>query len=250
MTSTAASTISAVRRAPQWQRSTTTLLRINLQRAGWFFALAIIVVTAVLFTISRFTEPQMSGVQFAYHGILWYQFAMMIVVFVGYAGVHVVHGMTRRSLLVGSLLAAAGTAMGYALVITLLLLVERWAYSWLGWYHGLSNIDAEVLGGGLWPYAWGAVLIFAVGNLSGLLVAAAYYRLGPWWGTLCLPLTLAPLLLVSVFAMDHEVQWTPWDLTTDVLGAASPVLAVAVIATGVLAYHLLVHRMPIPTHRP
>lgn len=249
MTSTAQSTVRTARRSPQWRRATQTLLRINLERAGWFFALAIVGITAILFTISRFTVPQMSAVQFAYHATLWYQFAMLVVVFVGYAGVHVAHGMTRRSFVIASLLAAAGTAVLYAVTITLLLLVERWAYHELGWYHGLSNIDAEVLDSGLWPYAWGAVLVFVVGNLSGLLVAAAYYRLGPWWGTLCLPLSFAPLLLISVFAMDHELQWTPWDLTTDVLGAASPVLAVVVIGAGVLAYHLLVRRMPIPTQR-
>ncbi len=250
MTSIAQSPVSATRRSPQWRRATKTLLRINLERAAWFFALAIVVVAAILFTSSRFTEPQMSAVQFAYHATLWYQFAMMVVVFVGYAGVHVAHGMTRRSFVMGSLLAAAGTAVGYAVTITLLLLVERWAYQEFGWYHGLSNIDAEVLDSGLWPYAWGSVLVFVVGNLSGLLVAAAYYRLGPWWGTFCLPLSFAPLLLVSVFAMDHELQWTPWDITTDVLGAASPVLVVVVIGAGVLAYHLLIRHMPISTHRP
>lgn len=250
MTSTTQSVTRAPSHSPQWQRTAGTLLRINLMRAAWFFALALVGITAILLTISRFAEPQMSAVQFAYHAMLWYQFAMMVTVFVGYATVHVAHGMTRRSFIRGSLLAAGGIALGYALVITLMLLVERWLYARLGWYHGLSNIDAEVLDRGLWPYAWGAVLVFVVGNLSALLVAAAYYRFGGWWGTVLLPLTLAPLLLVSVFAMDHEIQWTPWDLTADVLGAARPVLAMVVIAGGVLAYHLLVRRMPISTHRP
>lgn len=248
MPSTASSTITVAQRSPQWRRATRILLQFSLERAAWAWAVALVVIAAILFTISRFIVPQMSAVQFAYHGALWYQFAMVIVVFIGYAGVHVANGMTRRSFLRGSLIAAGGTAMAYAAVITLLLLVEERIYRQLDWYHGLSNIDGEVLASGTWPYVWGALLIFLVGNLSGLLVAASYYRFGGWWGTVCLPLTLAPLLLISVFAMDHEVQWTPWDVTTDVLGAASPVLAVVVIAASVYAFYRLVRRMPIPTN--
>lgn len=247
MTSTAPSTISATPRSPQWRRATRIMLRIGLEHAAWAWALAIVVVAAILFTISRFIEPQMSAVQFTYHAALWYQFAMVITAFMSYAGAHVANGLTRRSFIRATLIVAGATAIAYAAVITLLLLVEERIYRQLGWYHGLSNIDGEVLASGTWPYVWGALLIFAVGNLSGLLVAASYYRLGGWWGTVCLPLTLAPLLLVSVFAMDHEVQWTPWDLTTGVLGAASSVLAAGVIAAGVYAYYRLVRSMPIST---
>jgi len=245
MISTAPSTTSATPRSPQWRRATRILLQFSLEQAAWAWALALVVIAAILFTISRFLEPQMSAVQFAYHGALWYQFAMVITAFMSYAGAHVANGMTRRSFIRASLLAAGGTAMAYAAVITVLLLLEDRIYGHLGWYHGLSNIDGEVLTSGLWPYAWGALLIFFVGNLSGLLIAASYYRFGGWWGTLCLPVTLAPLFLVSVFAMDHEAQWTPSDISTGVLGAASPVLAVVVIAVGVYAYYLLVRRMAI-----
>ncbi|MGB3828153.1 MAG: hypothetical protein WA962_05195 [Ornithinimicrobium sp.] len=248
MTSTTESTINAAQHGSQWRRSTRILLRVSLERAAWFWALAVVVIAAVLFTISRAIDPQMSAVQFAYHGTLWYQFAMMIAVFIGYAGAHVANGMTRRSFTLGSLITAAVTAAVNAAVITVLLVLEQWIYAQSGWYHGRSNIDAEVLTNGLWPYVWGGVVIFVAGNLSGLLVAATYYRVGGWWGTLCLPLTLAPLLLVSVFALDHEVQWTPWDLTTDVLGTGRVVLAIVVIAVGALAYSLMVRRIPIATH--
>ena len=46
-------------------------------------------------------------------------------------------------------------------------------------------------------------LTFVVAYLSGLLVGITYQRAGGWWGTLALPLTVGPILVVSaLFAQD------------------------------------------------
>lgn len=233
------------RRAAQWQRSSWILLRTHLARAGWFLLLAVVASAAIIFAVSRFITPQMSALQFTFQGVLWFQFAMMITVFFGYADAHVANGMTRRSFTVGSLVAAFGAALSYGLMISLLLVAEGWIYGRLGWLHGLSDERVEVLASGLWPYVWGAIVLFFVADLSGLLVSATYHRIGGWWGTLCLPLTMAPLLLVSTLVLDRRTQWTLWDLTTDVFGDARPVLAMVVIAVSTLVYFALLRRMPI-----
>ena len=46
-------------------------------------------------------------------------------------------------------------------------------------------------------------LLFVVAYVSGLLVGMTYQRVGGWWGTLALPLTAGPVLLVfALFAQD------------------------------------------------
>ncbi|MBW8172594.1 hypothetical protein K0651_05960 [Ornithinimicrobium sp. Arc0846-15] len=245
MTTATQSQTSTSRRPAQWQRATKIQLQVLMGRALWFFAMATVFVALAIVTISQFIDLQMSVAQFAYQGTLWFQFAMMITVFVWYSTVHVTNGLTRRSLVIGSLLAGAGSALFYAVAITVMLLVERWVYSAFGWSHGLTDLNGEVFANGWLPYLWGAVLIFIAGNLSGLLIAATYYRVGGWRGTLWLPLTISPLPLMSFFVLDAATQWTPFEVTVDAAGALRPLIALAIVAAASYAYYLLVRRMPI-----
>ena len=72
----------------------------------------------------------------------------------------------------------------------------------LGWrwrfVEGLSPENASAF-----TLLVSSVMLFLVAYVSGLLVAISYQRGGGWWGTLALPLTAGPILLVSaLFAQD------------------------------------------------
>lgn len=164
-------------------------------RAAWFWTGAVVICSVALFTISRFTEVSLSGMQFVHQAALWFQFAMAISVVSVYLPVHVAAGTTRRSFFRGAVIAAAATAVGYAVGLATLLLLEGQIYGALGWFHGGDYYpSATVRATGVWPYVGGTILIFMAGTISGPLVGVAHYRWGALRGTLSLPLMLAPLI--------------------------------------------------------
>lgn len=110
-------TTSQERPTPQWRPVARRVLIVLLQWASWFWFSAVIIVCGVLFTISRFTDVTLSGVQFVHQTALWFQFAMAISVVVVYLPVHVAAGTTRRSFIRGALIAAGTTAVGYTAVL-------------------------------------------------------------------------------------------------------------------------------------
>lgn len=242
-TATAAATSD---RSAQWQRASVPLLRFSLLRAVAFCAAAALVMGIVLLAISSFVAPEMSVVAFGHHAALWFQLAISCGLVWVYLPLHVAHGMTRRSFAQAGLLAAAIAALVYAGAMTTLLVIERSIYSERGWFHGMDSVPGTtVMSAGVWPYLWGVVMLFAAGSMTGLLVAAVYYRVGGWWGTVWLPLTLAPLLLIATVALNPVTQWRPWNFGPAFSGPWQPVLGVAVLAIAACAFYLLVRRMPI-----
>jgi hypothetical protein len=189
-------TRSSVRTTASW------LLRMNVVLAAWFWGMAIVLVTGALVVVNEVGEVNTSIMAFARQGAIWFPFSVLIGIVAGYLPVHVAAGLTRRSLALGSLVTAAVMAVGYGTVFTGLLAVERTVYDAFGWHwrfvEGLSPEDAGTL-----TLLVSSVMLFLVAYVSGLLVAISYQRGGGWWGTLALPLTAGPILLVSaLFAQD------------------------------------------------
>lgn len=239
-------TVTLAHRPPQWQQAARQVLVALAQRAAWFWAGASVLCAIVLLVVSRFAEVSLSGMQFAHQGALWFQFAMAISVVAVYLPVHVAAGTTRRSFLRGALIASFASAIGYAAAFTVLLLVERQIYGALGWYHGNNDVSSgTALVSGAWFYLGGTMLIYLAGTISGLLVGAVYYRFGGIRGTLALPLTLAPVLLVSIFAPNSASQWSPLGGSANVSGWWQPLAAVVLVAAATVILHLLVRRIPI-----
>ena len=184
-------------------RATTTwLLWINLYLAAWAWGMAIVVVAGALVVIDQVGEVNNSVMAFARQGAIWFPFSVLIAITAAYLPVHVAAGLTRRSLALGSLLAAAGLALVYGAVFTGLLIVERAVFGAFGWQwrivEGFSPDSTDVA-----AMFVSSTLLFLVAYVSGLLVGMSYQRLGGWWGTLALPLTAGPILLVSaVLAQD------------------------------------------------
>lgn len=242
MTATAATPRDAARRAAAaraTRHATRWLLRRNLSLAGWAVLVLVVGVVVGAALVDRLASVELSIAQFARQGFVWFPFAMMIGVSSAYVNVHVAAGMTRRAMSRASVVVALTMAAFYTAVMTVALQLERLAFEALGWEHAIADDGVGQLFSssdqvGLILLDLG--LLFATANLCGLLVGATYYRAGGWWGTLALPLTAGPVLLVTPF------------LAAEGLGiglAARVVVVVAVLVALAAAYQAVNRRTPV-----
>ncbi|KQS98801.1 hypothetical protein [Cellulomonas sp. Leaf395] len=214
---------SSVRATASW------LLGMNVYLAAWFWGMAIVVVTAAIVVITVVGEVNMSIMAFARQGAVWFPFSVLIAITAAYLPVHVAAGLTRRSLALGSLVAALGTALAYSAAYCGLLLVERAVFGALDWQWRIFD-DVPLASTDMATMLVSTVLLLVVADVSGLLVGISYQRLGGWWGTLALPLTAGPVVLA--FAI-FEVDAGPFS-TSEWFGGARPLL-VASLATLLIA---------------
>ena len=214
---------SSVRATASW------LLGMNVYLAAWFWGMAIVVVTAAIVVITVVGEVNMSIMAFARQGAVWFPFSVLIAITAAYLPVHVAAGLTRRSLALGSLVAALGTALVYSAAYCGLMLVERAVFGALDWQWRIFD-DVPLASTDIATMLVSTVLLLVVADVSGLLVGISYQRLGGWWGTLALPLTAGPVVLA--FAI-FEVDAGPFS-TSEWFGGARPLL-VASLATLLIA---------------
>lgn len=229
---------------PQWWRAATWLAGIQTYVVAWFLPLVVVASAAILAVVSRYVPIQISAVGIALHGGIWVPFSISIILVASYLAALVASGMTRRSVSIGAMLTAVSTGLLYTIGFSLALLAERWAYDRLGWQQSSANHEGLVFGAGVPGVIVGLACLFVAGNVSGLLVAAFYYRFGAWVGTLTLPVSLAPLLLTSLFALDADSQFVPWSAPF-LPAPAQPVLGLLLIGAGLALFHLVIRRTPI-----
>lgn len=214
------------------------LLRQHLRVALWAVIIALMAVTVAVVMVDRYGTVDISIVQFARQGFVWFPFAMAIVMSAGFLNVHVASGLTRWSLGRASIGVGVGLAGFYAVIMTAALQLERAIFGVQGWAHQLT--DGAPVVSDTSQIGWILVdlgLLFTAAQLSGLLVGISYYRLGPWWATLALPLTVGPVLVVTPI------------LTTALLDPLSMLarvpIAVALLVLTAAAYLLLLRRTPV-----
>jgi len=177
------------------------LLRVAAFLGAWFWGVVIAGVTVVTVVVAVVGEPTVSVLSFARQGAIWFPMSTFIMVSTAYLPVHVAAGLTRRSLARGAVVTAAVVAVGNGAVFVLLLLLERGVYDAAGWQWRF--VDDMSAGAPPSTFVPGSLLTFLTANLAGLLVGMAYQRGGALWGTLTLPLTAGPILVVSaLFAAD------------------------------------------------
>lgn len=229
---------------------------------GGFLIVVVVVVAVITTLVSRSTTPTLSGLQYPMQAVMWIPFGVAIHFATSWLGPHVAAGMTRRSFVRAAVTGVALVAVSAAVVVMLLLRLERWVYGLLGWTAGtdpgrLSGAEAPVV-----PYLWGLFLLVAVAGLTGLVVGLTYARLGPL-ATFLLPLTLSPLAAVAALALDPATMFVPflawsaedgellWSPPTLGLGGgpASLVIGTVILAVTLYAVHLLARRIPIRTRR-
>lgn len=205
-------------------RATATwLLWMNLYLAAWFWGLAVIVAAGALVVINQVGEVNNSVLAFARQGAVWFPFSVLIAITAAYLPVHVASGLTRRSLAAGSLLAAAATAVVYSVVYSGLLVAERAVFGAFGWTWKVLD-DLNLPTTDIPTFLVSTTLLLLVAYVSGLLVAITYQRAGGWWGTLALPLTAGPILLVfALLSQDAgPFSTSSWFGGTQPLAVAAP----------------------------
>ncbi|WP_199423277.1 hypothetical protein [Actinotalea solisilvae] len=173
-----------VRRGSVLLRVVRPTLRAQAPVWAWFWGL----LAAVAVVLSGSAEHY--GLRAGVWGTLdtvprWFAFSLLVGQVAAGTAPHVANGLTRRaySRLIGLL--ALATAVAASVVWSLGLAVE----------NSLTSRDLPDLVPLVAEHA-GATACYAV---AGALVGAAYYRGGAWWGTLTLPLTVGPVLVVEAW---------------------------------------------------
>jgi hypothetical protein len=219
-------------------RTTVAVLTWFGQVALWYWGIVLVVVVGLPFLIDSFGEAGTSILWFARQSGVWFPFSVLIGVATTYPPVHVASGMTRRSYVRGTLLAVLVTAFGFALLMAGGLMAERAWYGAMGWEWSLQDqgwFSPEITFGGLLV---AYLATFLVSYVSGLLVGTVYAAAGGWWGTLTLPLTAGPSLLMTIL-IGNSNDWVPFsDLFGDGPGDSTPlalVITVAAVLTLALA---------------
>ena len=231
---------------PQWMRVARTHLGVHLFVYVWLWLICIIGVSvAISIVAAATTTVNLSIVQFIRQGpLVWVLFSVSILVATTYLTPHVANGMTRRSFVRGGLLAAALAGLLHAATAAALVLLEGALYNRMGWDHAAQS-GRDYLPG-IWELGLGPLLVDHVvaataGTVAGLLVGMAYYRLGGWWGTLALPLTVLPILGVMFLSTWSDVPFVPANMPD---GATYGLGALLVLAAAG-AFALLGRRVPI-----
>lgn len=239
---------------PQWRRSYSFSAGVITYVGKWFWAVILLAVAAAFAVAAWLGGSDASFVQFAQHGGIWFPFSLMIMLPPMLLPAFVVGGMTRRAFATGTLLTALSTAAVFAVAMIALLALERWVFGLLGWQHGRVDELAAPALGAVPGHLWGLFLIYAVANVCGLLVSVVYFRYGGLWGTVALPLTIGPIALTGIYALDLESSWRPWIQGSDGiadwllvdLGPLQPVLGLGLAALAALAYARILLTLPVP----
>lgn len=229
---------------PQWRRAFSLSSLIIVYVGKWFWAVIALCLAIAVGIAAWVGGTDASLAQFAQHGGIWFPFSLMIMLPPMLLSAVIVGGLTRDAFVKGTLLTAVGTAAGFSVLMVALLWLERWAFGALGWGVGRVEDLARPALESPPAHLWGLFLLYLVANVSGLLLSTVYYRYGALWGTVALPLTLAPIALVGLYGLDMDTMFRPWiQNTQDVpawlsldLGAFRPVLGLVLVALAAVAY--------------
>ncbi len=225
------------------------MLRSQWSVARWAFLTVVVLAGVAVALLAAFGTPEVSVVGFARQGLIWFPFSMAIAVIVGFVNVHVAMGQTRRALGRAAVLTAVTLAVVYAAGLVAVLQAERAVYAVAGWEHVILDDLAFVSDTSQVGLLFGEYLVAAAaGQLCGLLCGLVYYRYGGLRGTLALPLTVGPVVLVQA-GLSADVPFLAGDLAVGTVGGglARAALAVLVLAAVALAFQLILRTTPIRT---
>ena len=217
-----------------------------LRLAAWFWPIALLALAAA--PVAVWLAEGRVDVSIAVHGrqaLVWFLFSQAIQVAASYPRVHVAAGMTRRSLVRGTLLASGATGLAYALVLSGVVLVERWLHGLAGWGSALREVQLAGEHAPLWALPIDTVVLTLLAITTGLLVGITYQRWGAW-ATLTLPLTVGPLLalLYLGIAPTGDVPGLGDVAPRALVGLAGGVGALGVLVVAA-AFAVLARRLPL-----
>ncbi|MBU4336623.1 MAG: hypothetical protein KJ548_08605 [Actinobacteria bacterium] len=219
-------------------------MRTELRRAAvysaWFWVMATAVVAVAT---AQYAPLGFSFIGYGRQAVAWFLFSQAITLVAGSLRIHVAAGMTRRSFVRGSLGAHLVIGFAHGVVFVALLQLERLVHQAAGWsfevHDGLDPTGTRI---GVLLMDFGGS--FVVASLSGLLVGIVYQRVSGWWGTLALPLTVGPLLVVLGSSGGDVGQILLGGVATGQIGVVAALVTGAALASAA-AFALLSIRAPI-----
>lgn len=246
--SAAVATAPAVRRPSPFAHALRRQLAVALFLAGWFWAIAAVcLVTATLVVWAVNGSVDVAIAVYARQASTWFPFSQAILLVAALLRPHVAAGMTRRTFVRASLVTAVLTGLLYSAVLVGLLLLERAVHDAVGWDTVITEVGLAATGSSVATLVLDLVPSLVVANLSGLLVGIVYQRAGGWWGTVTLPLTVAPILATWALAGTWTGLWIQGWLTDRPL--VTVLAAVLVAAATAVAYVLVARSAPVRTPR-
>ncbi|WP_199423276.1 hypothetical protein [Actinotalea solisilvae] len=219
-------------------------LRSQLPIWGLFWLTLVAIAAVILAVTLRFADVEQSVWNYLGAGTRWFAFTMLVFLVTAGVGPYVAHGLTRRAFVGLVALDAGVTSVVFAACWTLGHAVEVAVFRAQGWPTVVEDhLYADGAQLGLVALeALPTLLVFAV---SGALVGAAYYRAGGWWGTLTLPLTLAPIVLTEALLTGGWIGDAVADLGATVPLAVRAPAVLLLAGAGLLALHLVLGRAAI-----
>jgi hypothetical protein len=213
----------------------------------WFWLAATVVTVLVGAVIAHFTPITSSIWENAGQWPRWWLFAMAVALIAVQLPVAVTHGVTRRAALRAVGVVSVLVSLFWAGYMVLGHVVERIIYDALGWPDAMQTEHLFTDGYDVLPMLAEYWLIFLGYLVAGLLVGGVYYRFGPVRGTLLLPATLLPAVVIEVLL---STGWYGTGLQDglSIDRSAAPVLVVAsvvVLSLGALAIYLVLRDVPI-----
>lgn len=181
----------------------------QLDKAVWFMGIVVLIFGVALSAIGA-DIPFSLWENFIASGPAWFTLAMGATVVTSYLPVVVAQGQTRGRFVMAATLALAALSAILSLFVLLGFGVESLLNTRLGWQMAL-------LGDHTFDVRSQIVLVFAeyfvrylLFGLVGILAGYGFYRVGGWWGTLLLlvtvvlPLGLGNILLVQEFEIVRQ----------------------------------------------
>lgn len=159
---------------------------------GWFWVIYILVLAVLTVVFVAVDEAGARSASGSFGAPWVFVFVMGIVLTSQTATLHLVAGGTRHTFLRGGRWSAVGVGVTFGIASWALLVLRDTVVRLLG--HEVAPVDGvlDAAGSGLWlallVHVVASVALFATGALVGL----AFRRLGGWFGTLALTLTLLP----------------------------------------------------------
>ncbi len=247
--SAAVTTARATRRPSPLAHALSRQLGVAAYLAVWYWAIALVVLVIATLVVWRVNgSVDVSIVAYARQSAIWFPFSQAILLIASLLRVHVAAGMTRRTFVRASLVTAVSTGLGYTLVLSGLLLLERALHAAVGWDAEILEQGFELVGSSFPTMVGELAPALVLANLCGLLVGVVYHRYGGWWGTVTLPLTVLPIVATLALAGEWFGSF-PLDGLLDPAGDA-PLLTGAVLALVTAAvYVALVRSTPVRTPR-
>ncbi|GAA1673988.1 hypothetical protein [Fodinicola feengrottensis] len=222
-----------------WQSLSRYLLMMLLIFVVIYVVIAVIIAATGKVTTSTVEIAGAGGPKYV---LFSYGLIMLVTLMPVYAA----FGVTRRHFMTATVVFGTAVSLMAAVILVVAYVVERTVYQASGVLAGMPSYPLRTWAD-LVPLLVQIWLVFLAHLVSAWLIALGYWRTGPTWGTLLLPLAVIPAIATeAVFGAKWigtgvdallRVSPAPWPWAT--------VISVALCAAGIAVAYAAIRTVPI-----